>query len=205
VRPDARALALLQGLADRTDDSMLGTLADAILQEGFRLRGQAELAPHLLAERGQLGAVSPTAEQRRDVAFGWPIAKALGALDVGQSVIVQDRAVLALEAVEGTDAAITRGCSLGEKGRGSCVVKVAKPSQDPRFDVPTVGPNTLRSMLAAGADVLAVEAGRTIVLEREQLVREADSHGVAVLGLDQATLEQWRRDESAAPEEEAGR
>ena len=136
-RPDARALALMKSLADRKDDSILGSVAEAIEAEGFALLGQADLAPELWAPVGAIGKLPPTEEQRRDIAFGWPIAKAIGSLDIGQTVVVRGRAVLALEAIEGTDAAIRRGCALGEKG--ACVVKVAKPRQDPRFDVPTIG------------------------------------------------------------------
>ncbi len=178
---DARALALLHGFADRKDDSILGALADAIEAEGFVLLPQLALAPELTATEGPVGGVEPTPAQLADAAFGWPVAKSLGELDVGQTVVVQDRAVLALEAIEGTDAAIARGCALGRPG--ACVVKVAKPRQDPRFDVPAVGPATLRSMAEGGAALLAVEAGATLLLERESLIAEADAAGIAVVGL----------------------
>jgi len=181
LRLDARAQALLKGLADRSDDSILGALAAVLESEGFRLLAQLEVAPELAAPEGTLGRLAASAAQLRDVAFGWPVAKALGALDVGQTVVVQHRAVLALEAIEGTDAAIRRGCALGRPG--ACVVKVAKPRQDPRFDVPAVGPATLRVMAGAGAGLLAVEAGATLVLERGRLVAEADAHGIAVIGV----------------------
>ena len=135
-----------------------------------------------------LGKVRPTPEQEQDVAFGWPVAKAIGALDVGQSVVVQGKAVLALEAVEGTDRAIERGASLADRRRGVVVVKVAKPQQDPRFDVPTIGLATLRTLAKGGGGALAVEAGLTLVLEREALVAEADAAGIAVLGVDGESL-----------------
>lgn len=179
--PDARALALLRALRDRKDDSILLAVAELLEVEGFELLGQAELAPELLAAEGPLGAVVATDAQRADVAFAWPIAKALGAVDVGQTVVVEGGAVLALEAIEGTDEAIRRGCALG--GGGACVVKVAKPGQDPRFDVPAVGLGTLRALREGGAAVLAVEAGATLVLEREALVAEADAAGIALLGV----------------------
>lgn len=184
VRPDARALAALAKLGDRKDDSLLGAVVEVIESEGLRVRSQLELAPDLLAPVGPLGAVRATPEQEQDVAFGWPVAKAIGALDVGQSVVVQGKAVLALEAVEGTDRAIERGASLAERGRGVVVVKVAKPRQDPRFDVPTIGLATLRTLAKGGGGALAVEAGETFVLEREALVAEADASGVAVFGVD---------------------
>jgi len=186
IVPDARALALLRGLRDRRDDSILGAVAALLEAEGFALLRQAALAPDLLAPRGPLGAVPPTPAQEDEVAFAWPIAKALGALDVGQTVVVEARAVLALEAIEGTDEAIRRGCALG-RGR-ACVVKVAKPSQDPRFDVPAIGLDTLRVLRESGGAVLAVEAGATLVLEREALVAEADAAGIALLGVDETSL-----------------
>jgi hypothetical protein len=181
-RPDERAIALMKSLADRKDDSILGSIAEAIEEEGFALLGQADLAPELWAPVGAIGKLPPTEEQRRDIAFGWPIAKAIGSLDIGQTVVVRGRAVLALEAIEGTDAAIRRGCALGEKG--ACVVKVAKPRQDPRFDVPTIGLDTLTTLIESGVGVLAVEAGRTVILDREAVVRGADEHGISIVGID---------------------
>jgi len=186
VQPDATALRVLQGLADRKDDSLLGAVADLLVEEGFTLLGQAELAPSLFAEEGVLGTVDPAAEQLRDIAFGWPVAKAIGELDVGQTVVVRGAAVLALEAVEGTDEAVARGCALGEPG--ASVVKVAKPKQDMRFDVPTIGPTTLRALAEGGALALAVEAGKTVVLDRQQVLRLADEHGIAVLGVVESRL-----------------
>jgi len=181
VRPDATALALLAGLRARNDDSILNALADLLEQKGVLLRPQAELVPELVAQEGQLGAVAPSPAQRAEIAFGFPVAKALGAVDVGQTVVVRERAVLALEAIEGTDETIRRGTALG--GPGAVVVKVAKPRQDPRFDVPTVGPDTLAVMIEGKAAVLAVEAGRTFLVEREALLRQADAHGIALVGV----------------------
>jgi DUF1009 family protein len=183
VRPDARALAALASLGDRKDDSLLGMVVRVIEAEGLTVRSQLELAADLCAPAGVLGKVRLTPEQERDVAFGWPVAKTLGDLDVGQSVVVQGGAVLALEAVEGTDAAIERGCALADSRRGVVVVKVAKPKQDPRFDVPTIGLDTLRTLIKGGGGALAVEAGQTLVLEREALVAEADAHGIALVGV----------------------
>jgi hypothetical protein len=182
VSPDARATALLASLGDRRDDSILLAFAGALEAEGFELLSQSELAPELLAEEGVLGALQPLPEQLADLAFGWPIAKALGALDVGQTVVVEGRAVLALEAIEGTDEAIRRGTSLGRGG--ACVVKVAKPQQDPRFDVPTIGLETVRALAAGRGALLAVEAGRTLLLQRDAVLREADRAGIALLGVD---------------------
>jgi DUF1009 family protein len=182
LAPDARALQILGKLRDRSDDSILLACAAALEEEGFELLSQAELAPELLAQEGAIGAVAATPEQLAELRFAWPIAKALGGLDVGQTVVVEGRAVLALEAIEGTDLAIRRGVALGRGG--ACVVKVAKPQQDPRFDVPAVGVETVRALASGRGGLLAVEAGATLLLQREALIREADAAGIALLGVD---------------------
>lgn len=188
VKPDAIAREILGTVADRNDDSLLGAVALAIEKGGFEVLEQVSLTPELRAPLGVLGARAPTEAEWADIAFGWPAAKALGQLDVGQTVVVQDRAVLALEAVEGTDAAIRRGCALSGGDSAVSVVKVAKPGQDPRFDMPTVGLATLRAMAEGGARALAIEAGETVVVEREALVGEADAAGISVVGVDAASL-----------------
>ena len=142
---------------------------------------QWAFSPELLAAGGPLGSLSPTPAQLADIAFGFPIAKKIGELDIGQTVVVKDRAVLPVEAIEGTDAAIRRA---GGIAAGGCVVKVAKPAQDARFDVPTIGLGTVESLRAARASVLAFEAGATIVLEREAMAKRADACGIAVVGVD---------------------
>jgi DUF1009 family protein len=180
LRPDAEARALLASLRDRRDDSILAALADFLEQRGIRLLPQAQLVPELLAGEGPLGRSEPGPAQRADLAFGFPIAKAIAGLDIGQTVVVKERAVLAVEAIEGTDAAIRRA---GRIAPGACVVKVAKPKQDPRFDVPAVGPETLAAMLEAKAALLAFEADHTLVLERDALVQAADAHGIALVGV----------------------
>lgn len=182
LRPDARALALLARLPDRRDDTLLGAIADELAEEGLPLCPQPEVAPELFPGPGPLGRCVPTASQWADIAFGWPIARALGGLDVGQTVVVQERAVLAVEAIEGTDAAIARAGGLAPGG-GSVAVKVAKPAQDPRFDMPALGLGTAKALVAARAGALAFEAGRTVVLDREALAREADAHRIAVVGV----------------------
>jgi DUF1009 family protein len=186
LRLDARALRLLAGLADRKDDSILRALAGVLAEEGFALRPQAEFVPELRAPEGPLGKHAPTPDQIAELRFAWPIAKALGAMDVGQTVVVKDRAVLALEAIEGTDAAIRRGGELG--GPGACVLKVAKPDQDPRFDVPAVGADTLAALEQARAAALALEAFETLVLERSALIERADALGIVVVGVNAVSL-----------------
>lgn len=184
---DASARSLLHALDDRRDDTILGKVADLLASLGIELLPQWALAPELLVGPGVLGRVAPGPAQMADIAFGYPIAKAIGALDIGQTVVVKDRAVIAVEAIEGTDAAIRRA---GAITSDACVVKVAKPNQDPRFDVPTIGPGTLESLVAAGAKALAFEAGATLVLERDALAREADARGISVVGVDATSLEE---------------
>ncbi len=177
---DAKAKGLIGLLADRKDDTILGKLADFLETLGVHLLPQYALTPELLVGEGVLTATRPNDAQRADIAFGFPIAKALGRLDIGQTVVVKERAVLAVEAIEGTDAAIRRA---GAIASGACVVKVAKPSQDARFDVPTIGPATVAVLAEAKVAVLAIEAGATVVLERDVVVRDADAHGIAIVAV----------------------
>ncbi len=188
VKPDARALALLATLKHRNDDSLLGAIAELLAAEGIALASQLQVAAELVAPAGRIAGRAPSDAERGDIAFGFPIARAIGGLDVGQSVVVQGRAVLALEAIEGTDAAIARGLAFAERGKPASVVKVAKPNQDPRFDVPTIGPATLRAIAAGGGSALAVEAGCTLVLDPGELAAEAERAGIAVVGVDAASV-----------------
>jgi DUF1009 family protein len=174
LRLDSQASQLIDELEDRRDDTILLRVP------------QWALLPDALAGEGPLGSRAPTPAQEVDIAFGFPIAKKLGELDVGQTVVVKDRAVLALEAIEGTDLAIRRAGTLAP---GGVVVKVAKPGQDPRFDVPTIGLRTVQVLAEARCAVLAFEAGATVVLERDALVREADERGIAVCGVDPKRFE----------------
>jgi DUF1009 family protein len=167
---------------DNKDDSLLGALADAFAAEGIVFQPATDFAPELLVRAGQIAGRPPSKGQEKDIAFGWEIAKQMGRLDIGQSVCVKDRAVLAVEAIEGTDACILRAGALCQKG-GFTVVKVAKPQQDMRFDVPTIGLRTLRTMVAAGARVLAIEAGRTILLDRDEFRQFAAHHKLSIVAL----------------------
>jgi DUF1009 family protein len=180
LRLDAEAARIIGRLSARGDVSLLTAVADHLESRGIHLLDQAELVPELLAGEGPLGRTRPTAAQEADVAFGWSIAKVVAGLDIGQTVIVKDRTVLAVEAIEGTDAAIRRA---GGIASGACVVKVAGPKHDPRFDLPTIGSETARVLIAAGVAVLAFEAGRTVVLDREALVAAADARGIALVGV----------------------
>ncbi len=181
IEPDARALGLIESLADRRDDSLLGALADCLEAEGVRLAPQARFVPDLVPPPGPLGRHGPSPSLARDVAFGWRIAKGLAGLDVGQTAVVRERTVLAVEAMEGTDRTIRRGGEVG--GAGATVVKVARPGQDPRFDLPAMGTGTLEAALDAEVACLAFEAGTTLVLDREELVERADRAGLVILGI----------------------
>src|SRR5262249_36964420 len=150
---------------DRRDDTLLSAVVGAFQQDGIHIQPATDFVPELLVKSGQLTQLSPTRAQEADIAFGWNLAKEMGRLDVGQSVVVKDRACLAVEAIEGTDECIRRAGSLCPGG-GFTVVKLAKPQQDMRFDVPTVGLGTLQSMVAAGAKMLVVEAGKTILVDQ---------------------------------------
>jgi DUF1009 family protein len=177
---DGQARAMIARLGNRRDDTILGAVAAYLETQGIHLLPQWAPAPELLARPGPLGARDLTPEERADVEFALPIARRMGSLDIGQTVVVKNGVVLAVEAVEGTNEAIRRA---GTFSTGARVVKVAKPAQDPRFDVPAVGPGTLAALLDAKASALAVEAGATIVLDREVLLRGADAHGIAVVGV----------------------
>lgn len=167
---------------DQQDDTLLRAVIEDFARDGLVFRPPTDYAPELLVPRGQLTRREPTAAERRDMAYGWRAAKQLGGLDIGQSVAVRNGAALAVEAVEGTDRAIERAGQLCTGG-GFTVVKVAKPNQDMRFDVPTVGVGTLETMVRAGATALAVEADRTMIVDRPQFVRFANRHRLAVVAL----------------------
>jgi len=167
---------------DCRDDSLLTAIVEEFASEGIHFAPATDYAPELLVPDGQLSRRGPTAWQQTDVTFGWKIAKEMGRLDIGQSVAVKDQAVLAVEAVEGTDECIRRAGALCRAG-GFTVVKVAKPQQDMRFDVPTVGLGTLETLQAAGGKVLAIEAGRTIFLDQRAVVEFADRHGLVIVAM----------------------
>ncbi|MGI9176533.1 MAG: LpxI family protein [Pirellulales bacterium] len=165
---------------DNRDDSLLGAIAATFDASGVTICPATEFAPELLARDGVLAGPPPAPRQLADVAFGWRLAKELGRLDIGQTVVVKDLAPLALEAIEGTDECIRRAGRLCPSG-GMTVVKVAKPQQDLRFDMPTVGVGTLESLAAAGATTLAIEAGRTILIDEADIFAAASRLGVSLV------------------------
>lgn len=167
---------------DCKDDSLLGRVVQVFASEGIAFGPATDYAPELLVKQGQLTRRQPTDWQWKDIHFGWEVAKQLGGLDIGQSVAVKNHTVLAVEAVEGTDECIRRAGGLCHAGEFT-IVKTAKPQQDMRFDVPTVGVGTLQTMLEAGARVLAVEADATIVLDQPEVIRFADEHKLVLVAL----------------------
>ncbi len=185
IRPDFRALALMRRLTVRKDDMILRAIAAELEDEGIRIRESTFGLEGLLVEEGRLARRSPTKSEWRDIEFGWEVAQTIGKLDIGQCVVVKDRVVVAVEAVEGTDQAIRRGGALA-KG-GAVVVKRFKPQQDLRFDLPTVGTGTVEVMMESGASVLAVEAGKALFLDRAEAIAMADKAGIAVVGIKHET------------------
>jgi DUF1009 family protein len=181
-RPDFRALAILRRAGAGHDDRILRGLAAELEQEGITIVSPLLYLDELLATPGQLSRRRPTAAELEDITYGFAIAKQVGRLDLGQCVVVHRQVVTALEAIEGTDETIRRGGHLA--GAGAVVVKVSKPSQDLRFDLPTVGRSTIQVMREAGAGVLAIEAGKTLIFDREEMVALADQAGIAIWGVE---------------------
>ena len=180
VRPDWLAIKVLARLRSFGDDAALRGIAAVLEEEGIRIVSPLPLVSDLLVQPGPIGKRRLSAEQRKDAATGLAAARALGQADIGQTVVVKRGVVLAVEAVEGTDACIARA---GALGRGAVVVKARKPQQDDRFDVPAVGPATVDACAAAGCSALAIEAGATLVLDRAEVAAKADRAGIAVEGI----------------------
>jgi len=174
--------SFLSKRADQRDDTLLTAVVAAFEKRGMRVMPSSAIAPNLMAEEGVLTRRKPSHRENLDIAFGWNIARQMGQLDIGQSVIVRDRTVLGVEAIEGTDALIARMTSLCPRG-GFTLIKVAKPQQDMRFDVPTVGLRTVEQMHRAGGTAIAIEAGRTIFVERDSTLRRANQLGIALVSL----------------------
>ena len=187
--PDLRMVRLwYRQTKDHRTDNLLKALAEILAEEGITMEDSTQYCQENLARPGPLGSKEPNKKQARDIAFGWKIAKAMGGLDIGQCICVRDLEVIAVEAIEGTDRTISRAGQLCEVG-GFTVVKVAKPNQDMRFDVPTIGPKTLKVMHQAGGAVLAVEAGKTIVIDREKVEELAKSYGIILVGISEARVQ----------------
>jgi hypothetical protein len=179
IVPDLRAIKILASVPDRKDDTIMNAIVKELESEGIEVMDQTVLIKPLLPKPGVLTRRAPTAAELADMEFGFEMAKAIGGLDIGQTVVVKNRAVMAVEAIEGTDACILRGGYLG-KG-GVIVAKAAKPKQDQRFDIPGFGTKTLESMIYAGATGIIIEAGNTLVVEREKVIKMADEHDITIL------------------------
>jgi UDP-2,3-diacylglucosamine hydrolase len=181
--PDWRTIHLILRYArDKKDDTLLLAVIREFERDNIHFDSPLNYCPELLVKHGFLTRRKPTPAQWRDIRFGWEVAKELGRLDIGQTVIVNDGAVIALEAIEGTDAAIRRAGTLCRRG-GFTIVKVAKPQQDMRFDVPTIGVETMQTMRESGARVLAVESEMTIMLDQPEVIELADRLGIAIVSL----------------------
>jgi UDP-2,3-diacylglucosamine hydrolase len=179
--PDMRGMALLARMVHKKDDSLLRAVADELESEGITVRESTLYLDSIIAQKGILTKRKPAKAERRDIEFGWQMAKEIGRLDIGQTVVLKDQVILAVEAIEGTDEAIRRGGKLC--GQGAVIVKVCKPQQDLRFDLPAIGTQTIESMAEVKASCLAVEAGKTIILERETVIHDADRAGITIIAV----------------------
>jgi hypothetical protein len=182
LRPDRAMFDLLASLRERNAETIFGAVVARLAQEGVRMHPASRFMERTMPEPGVLARRAPDARESADIDLGRRVAKATSSLEIGQTVVVKEGTILAVEAFEGTDEAILRGGKLG--GRGSVVVKTAKAGHDMRFDIPVVGLRTMKSLRKAGATALAVEARRTILLEREALVAEADRMGLAFVAFE---------------------
>ncbi len=187
IVPDLTLMGVLARLAFKNTDSLIGGVADALERGGIRLISSVTLLADQLADEGTMAGKKPSSDEQKAIEYGVRIASELGRLDLGQTVAVKDRAVVALEAMEGTDEVIARAGRIA--GPGIVVVKMAKPRQDMRFDVPVVGVKTLEALLAARATVLAVEANKTLLLDKPAFLARAAELGIAVVGVRRKSAE----------------
>ena len=178
--PDEEAIRLLSEERDRGDEPLMQAIARWIERHGFELCDQGELLAPMLALVGPLTARSPSETELADLEMGWPVVQQLGRIGIGQCVVIKHGSILAVEAIEGTDAVIRRAGELG--GKGATVIKAARPGQDRRFDLPAVGVDTIAAIRAAGASGLAIEAGSTLVLDRMDMLEAANRADIAVWG-----------------------
>ncbi len=191
LRPDAegtRVLARIGRAAFAGDDGLLAAVVRVLAEEGFTVIGAHEILTEAVGPAGQLGRVAPDAQAMTDIARGAAVARALGAVDVGQGCVVQQGIVLCVEAIEGTDAMLARAAGLARPGAGGVLVKLVKPGQDRRADLPTIGPGTVRAAVAAGLRGIAFEAGGTLLTDRVALTAAADAAGLFLLGVDPGKL-----------------
>lgn len=184
VRPDLEMIKVLMRVRDHKDDSLLSGITDYLQKEGVTLMDSTLYLKQEMPGEGPLGKKKPGADIEADIKFGFEIAKALAGLDIGQTVIVKRKAVIAVEAIEGTDQAILRGGELGRSG--ITVIKVAKPNQDMRFDVPAIGLRTIENLIRVKAACLAFEAGKTLFIDKKACITQADRAGLILVGIKNA-------------------
>ena len=180
VVPDMTLLSVVRRLATKNTDALISAIADVLKENGIELVDSTTFLKPLLAGTGNLTDRAPTTEERSDLSFGYSVADTIARLDVGQTIVVKDRAVVAVEAMEGTDEVIARAAHIA--GPGTTVIKVAKPGQDMRFDVPVVGVPTITTLRKAGATVLSIDAERTLLLDGPDAIAAANEAGIAVVG-----------------------
>lgn len=178
---DVKAIELLKSVKRLNDDQVMLLVVQELEKIGVTVLDQTIFIKNCMVPSGVLGKIQPTEEQRNDVEYGFAMAKEIGRLDIGQSVVIKDKMVMAVEAIEGTDRCIERGAKIAKKG--ACVVKVAKPTQDKRFDIPAVGLRTLNTMKKNGAKLLAVEANETIIVDQEKVVEFANKNGIVIMAV----------------------
>lgn len=182
VAPDLHALSLLAKTRTLHDDVLLRAVSDEIEKQGITIHRSTLFLDDMLSPPGCLTKRKPRKKETKDIEFGWEIAKEIGRLDVGQSIVVKDQVVLAVEAIEGTDAAIRRAGTLG-KNQGLIIIKVCKPQQDTRFDLPAIGPKTIATMQEAGAVVLAIEKKKTLLIDKAELIAAANKADISIVSL----------------------
>ena len=180
IMPDFTLLSVLTKLRSKNTDALISAVAEVLRGEGIELLNSTAFLEPLLAKPGTLSRATPSPADQEDLAFGYRMADAIAALDIGQTIVVKDKAVVAVEAMEGTDVVIKRAGDIA--GAGTRVVKVAKPNQDMRFDVPVVGVATIEAMKAAGATVISIDAGKTLIVDGERFFDAANAAGIVVVG-----------------------
>ena len=178
---DKRAIDLIKEASRLNDDQVMLMIVEELSKIGVEVLDQTIFIKNLMIPAGVLGKHKPTQSQMEDVNYGFWLAKEMGKLDVGQSVVIKDKMIMAVEAIEGTDVCIKRGAKLAKDG--AVVVKVAKPKQDKRFDIPAIGMRTLRTMAHRNAKLIAVEANETIIVDQEKVVRYADEHNIVIMAV----------------------
>ena len=179
VKPDMKAISIIAGMRHTHDDAIMRAFADSLEIDGIKIEASTFLLPELLAKKGVWTNRKPSRSEKKDIAMGFSIAREIGRLDIGQSVVVGGGSILAVEAIDGTDATIKRG---GQLGKGEAVlVKVCKPNQDFRFDVPSVGMKTIEIMRHSNVGAIAIEAGRTVVFDRAEMIRAANENNISIV------------------------